>query len=47
MISLRPYIIMEDNDPDYAQLKAELMIKNFDSAIMKNMDYSMNRINEY
>lgn len=35
------------DNPDYAQLKAELIIKNFDSAIMKNMDFSMNRINEY
>lgn len=33
--------------PEYEKLKAELTKKNFDSAIMKNMDYSMNRINEY
>ena len=33
--------------PDYAQLKAEMIIKNFDNAIMKNIDYSMNRINKY
>lgn len=32
---------------EYAALKAELIKKNFDSAIMKNMDISMNRINEY
>lgn len=35
------------DNPDYSALKAELIKKNFDSAIMKNMDYSLNRINEY
>lgn len=35
------------DDIRYAQLKAQLIKQNFDSAIMKNMDYSMNRINEY
>lgn len=35
------------DDPDYAALKASLIQKNFDAAVMKNMDLSMNRINEY
>ena len=35
------------DDLNYAQLKAELIKKNFDSAILKNMDLSMHRINEY
>ena len=30
--------------PEYRDLKMDLIKKNFDSAIMKNMDYSMNRI---
>lgn len=33
--------------PEYAELKAALIQRNFDSAILKNMDLSMNRINEY
>ena len=33
--------------PECAALKAELIKKNFDSAILKNMDYSMHRIYEY
>lgn len=40
------FVNLWDN-PDYAVLKAELIKKNFDSAVMKNMDYSMNRINDY
>lgn len=35
------------DSPEYQNLKANLIKKNFDNAIMKNMDYSMNRINEY
>ena len=35
------------DEPDHALLKAQLIKKNFDAAIMKNMDLSMNRINEY
>lgn len=35
-----------DNE-EYFELRAELIKKNFDSAIMKNMDYSMNRLYEY
>ena len=33
--------------PEYALKKAELIKKNFDSAVMKNMDRSMHMINEY
>lgn len=32
------------DDPEYKDLKAELIKKNFDNAVMRNMDYSMNRI---
>lgn len=35
------------DNPSYAAIKAQLVIKNFDNAIMKNLDLSMNRINEY
>ena len=35
------------DDPDHALLRAKLTQRNFDAAIMKNMDLSMNRINEY
>ena len=35
------------NKESYQVLKHELIKKNFDSAIMKNMDFSMHLINEY
>ena len=35
------------DDPQYAVLKADLIKKNFDNAVMNNLDLSMNRINEY
>ena len=35
------------NKESYQILKHELIKKNFDSAIMKNMDFSMHLINEY
>lgn len=35
------------DDPAYVTLRARLVQKNFDSAVMKNMDLSMDRINEY
>ena len=35
------------DDPAHAVLRAQLTQRNFDAAIMKNMDLSMNRINEY
>ena len=35
------------DDPAYAELKAKLIKKNFDSAILKNMDFSMHLLYEY
>ena len=32
---------------EYGELRNELIKKNFDSAILKNMDFSMHLVNEY
>lgn len=35
------------DEPEYQDLKNALIKKDFDNAVMKNMDYSMHRINDY
>ena len=35
------------DDPAYREIRDELIRKNFDAAVMKNMDFSMHRINDY